>query len=445
MILASTERLGESAPEDLAGPSNHDAERGIVVIGGGLAGVATAHALATAGERVLLLDMGDTFASGASHSNAGIMTSSMADPWNGPGAFRQVAASFFRRQSALKVSPLRALMSARWGLAFLRNSSRSQHAYATLQNYILADYSVHETERLAKCLNVAYDQASVGSLKVFHEQSALRHGLELASVLSGQGLEHRALSERELFEFEPSLARSKTPIAGGIHFPGDRVGDARVFSQALGADLARLGSVAHLSTRATSIAVEKGKVLGVRTDRGFIAAKVVIVAAGTFSLALVKPLGVRLPIHPIKGYSITFDGMGPILPTYPIIDDAHHIAVTAFGNRLRVSGMAEISGPSTSLHQGRLDELLHAFRNLFPDIAMQLNVSNAEKWAGLRPVTPDGLPCIGETGVAGLFVNTGHAHLGWTMAAGSAQMISDLVSARQPQIDPQPFDPKRFS
>lgn len=409
-----------------------------IVIGGGLAGVTTAYELARRGYRTLLIEGRKSVALGTSYANGSILTPSMADPWNSPGVHRHLATSFFDPHSAIKLRLCALPSLVGWGARFLRNSSRERYLAATLANFLLARYSVEKMREVRKQVRLNYDCGDIGTLKVFHERSALEASLAVAEKLGHSGLRFEFLDSDRTIALEPALIEIRDQIVGALRFPDDESGDARVFCEELTTEIRRLGGQILTDSIVREIRIEKGAISGVDCGNHTESADLVVVASGISSVALLKKFGINLPIRPAKGYSVTFDTHAVEgTPTIPIVDDAHHAAVVPLGNRLRVAGTAEFAGNDLKISPARIDGLFRILSALLPQISTQLSVTSGQPWAGLRPMSADGSPFIGQASLPGLYINTGHGHLGWTMAMGSAYLLADLIDGQSPEIDPE--------
>lgn len=411
-----------------------------IIIGGGLAGVATLFELARRGVAATLLEARDGVALETSRANGGMMTPSMSEPWSGPGVGRHLFASLFEPDAAMKLRLHAVPGLAVWGLRFLRNSVPSRHRAAAAANYALAAYSSRKTEEWRVEFGLEYDAANCGSMKLLDAPEAMATAIGAAEQLAPLGLRYQILDADRTVEIEPQLADIRERIAGAIHYPDDRMGDAHLFTRAIADKALKLGADIRTGVRVLSVSVDGGRIAGVTTDRGAFNARSIILAAGNASAEIAHALGVHLPIKPVKGYSLTYKMAGRRdLPRLPVIDEAMHAAVAPIGDRLRAVGTAEFAGDDRTLRQDRIDNLRRFLKRLYPSLSRDLDDSAGEAWAGLRPMSADGTPFIGDTRVGGLWVNSGHGHLGWTMAAGSASLIADLILGARPAIDPSPY------
>ncbi|MCH1541798.1 MAG: FAD-dependent oxidoreductase [Alphaproteobacteria bacterium] len=412
-----------------------------IIIGGGLAGVTSFYELTARGLPCLLIDAEADVARGASFANGGGLHPSLPDPWNNPGIGRHLLASLFQRDAAMKLHLAQIPRLAGWGMAFLRHSARKNYDAIARANFDLAEYSTRQTEALQQFLNLDYDSAAPGTLKLMRTQAERDEALRLADMLAAKGLRYEALNRADLLACEPSLAAAQG-LVGALRFPDDGIGDARRFCQGLAAVALKNGGEMRLNTKVENLLIEGGAVVGVRLRDTELRGRVVV-AAGVAASDLARPLGMRLPIRPAKGYSLTLDAghLSKERPRHLLVDPMQHIAITPLGDRLRILGMAEFVGNDKRIQQRRLTQLRGFFETLLPDTAQKLDWARAQGWAGLRPMSADGRPFIGASNVDGLWLNCGHGHLGWTMAVGSARLLADQMTGRTPEIDAAPFSP----
>lgn len=415
-----------------------------LIIGGGLIGLATAQVLAGRGERVRVLEAREGVGLETSFANGGMLTPSMSEPWNGPGVYRDLAASLIRPSPSMQLR-FRAIPSLiSWGIAFLRNSTPDRFFAAIEDNYRLAIYSRDKTLFLAQDEQFAYDQLDAGTLCVFRDKDEMAKRRAINDHIASCGMTFRECGRDEIVSIEPLLDDVADKLVGGFWYPDDASGDAHLFCRELARTIVAQGGEIDSSMQVSSILERNGRVCGVDTNRGRIDADRVVVAAGAHSPALLGPLGHSLPVKPAKGYSLTFncEGLGA-LPGAPIVDESSHAVVSRFGERIRIVGTAEFDGFDKSIRRFRLDHLFSVLEGLLPRLASKLSRDDGQAWAGLRPMSSDGRPFIGPTGIAGLYVNAGHGALGWTMAMGSAHLLTDQILQTPTEIDKQPFLPIR--
>lgn len=410
-----------------------------IIVGCGLAGITTALELLRRGHRVTLFDAAKSEGLGASYANGGMLTPSMSDPWNAPGVYRHMLASLVDPHAALKLNlaALPSLLS--WGPRFLLNSGRGRFVAATNANFDLACYSLPVLASLMREFDLSFDESSRGTMKLFRTQQALDASMAASAALRARGLIAEPLDPAGAVSVEPCLAPIRASFAGAIYYPRDGSGDAHKFCASAAAVVRQLGGVFRFGAPVSEIVIEGGAAAGVRCGQNIVRAANVVIATGVDSPKLAATAGIRLHVKPVKGYSITYD-LDPSLrgPRIPVVDDALHAAVTPLGRRLRVAGTAELAGQDLRLDQRRLDNIARMARTLFPDIFGSEMLAGGRPWTGLRPVAADGRPYVGRA-KEGLWINAGHGHLGWTLAAGSARLLADLAEGRRPEIDPAPF------
>ena len=417
-------------------------DKPVIIIGGGLAGVTSFYELAARGHAVQLIDAAPTPAQGASFANGGVLHPSLPDPWNNPGIGRTLFASLFDPLAPMKlhIGQLPTLIG--WGLSFLRNSAPARHKAITRANFDLAHYSTRQTDALRQRLNLAYEQAEPGTLKLLRSEAEKADALAMADMLAAQGLRYEVLDRAALLAREPVLAQAEDGLAGAIYAPDDRVGNARLFCESLLQAALAAGGTARFDTAVEKLLIDDGRMTGVELTDGETMQGDVVLCAGAQSATLAAQAGIALPIRPAKGYSLTLDAAQLTTRlTHPLVDPQLHIAVTPLADKIRILGMAEFAGFDTQVDPRRLALLRGFFERLLPDMAQELDWANGQGWAGLRPMSADGRPFIGASARDGLWLNCGHGHLGWTMAVGSAHLLADLYDGRNPEIDRSAFAP----
>jgi D-amino-acid dehydrogenase len=321
----------------------------------------------------------------------------------------------------------------RWCLAMLRNCTARRYAVNKARMLRLAEYSRDGLRELRASTGIRYDERMQGTLQLFRSQKQYESSAGDIAVLVQSGVPHALLDRAGCIAQEPALARVAGKFVGGLLLPGDETGDCHLFTQRLAAVAAARGVAFRHGTPIHRIVVEGAAVAGVDTSAGRLTSDAYVVALGSYSPLLLAPLGIRIPVYPVKGYSITV----PIAdraaaPESTVMDESHKVAVTRLGDRIRAGGTAELAGYTLELHDARRRTLEHVVADLFPGGG---DLARATFWCGLRPMTPDGTPLVGPTPIARLHLATGHGTLGWTMAVGTARVVSDLISGRQPEID----------
>jgi D-amino-acid dehydrogenase len=415
-----------------------------LIIGSGLIGSTTAYFLARRGWEVTVLERQDGPGQETSFANGSLMTPSMPEPWNAPGSWRVMLASIGRSDSPLKLRLKAVPHLGRWGVGFLRNSAPAIYERNTVKNLKLAVHSLEVLRGLRREIGIEYGGAQNGSLRVIRDPAALERALAWAQKLrAAGGIAFRCLTAAEIVAMEPALAPLGGKLAGGIHYPEDEIGNAYKFCVGIAEQARRAGVEFRFRTPVTGIEVRQGNVSAVLAGASRFTADRYVIAAGSYSPLLLRELGLALPIRPAKGYSITFESP-PLDPplTLPICDDDFHAVVVPLERVIRVAGTAEFAGYDLSLPQARIRNLLTLVRQVLPAAGFEL--AQAKPWCGLRPMSVDGVPIIGATPLGNLWLNTGHGHLGWTMAAGSGRLLSDLLTGGSPGVDPQGYALARF-
>jgi D-amino-acid dehydrogenase len=406
-----------------------------IVIGAGLAGLVSAYYLKRAGYDVRIVERGADVALEASFANGGLLTPSMSDPWNAPGVHWELLRAIGRSDGPLSLYPQALGEYLGWGLRFLANSTSDRYRQTMQANFTLAALSVVEMRALRQQCGFDYNLGTRGTMKVFREAKSFETSTARSQELRAHGLEFEVLDAAGVIAVEPLLADIREAIVGGLHYPTDETGDARMFCTELARVLAERGVHLQFGQRVRRLRIENGRVRAVETDAGVLDADCVVVAAGAWSSQLVRGLHIR----PVKGYSLSVDAPADVPLSIAVVDDGLHAAATPLGRTLRLAGTAEFSGWRPHLDPKRVRMLWDLLGAMSPRLAAAVDRSSAKPWCGFRPMAADGRPYIGGTGVRGLFVNAGHGHLGWTQAAGSGLLLSQIVCGETPTIDPRPY------
>jgi len=414
----------------------------VVIIGSGLIGVTTAYFLQRRGHQVTVIDRRPAAGEETSYANGCLLTPSMSQPWNTPGCWRVLLASLVRSDAPLQLR-LSALPSlASWGLRFLGNSRPAAYRRSTLNNLALALYSRAVMNELRRDLQLDFEHAARGALRIFRSSAALQQAADIAADELMNRVRVRQLSVEETIQLEPALAAIAPQLSGAIHYESDETGDAHRFCQTLAAHAAQLGVQFRFDTHVTSLAMQSGRVAAVLCGSERFTADRYVVAAGSYSTPLLRNIGVQLPVRPAKGYSVTFERSANAPLSVPVLDDAFHAAIVPLHGRIRVAGTAEFAGFDLTLRQSRIHNLIQLLTQVLPQGGF--DAAAASPWCGLRAMSADGTPIIGTTPVDNLLISTGHGHLGWTMAAGSAELLADLMENKSTAIDSTPFSLARF-
>jgi D-amino-acid dehydrogenase len=404
----------------------------VIVLGSGVIGVTTAYYLARAGARVTVVDRQPGPALETSFANAGQVSPGYSTPWAAPGVPLKALKWMFQKHAPLAVRADGSLWQLQWMARMLRNCTAQRYAENKERMMRVAQYSRACLQQLRADTGIAYEQRTGGTLQLFRTQAQVDAVQRDIAVLEECGVPYRLLDRDALATVEPALARARDRLSGGLQLPTDETGDCNLFTRAL-ADLARqLGVEFRFDARIDGLDVDGDRVSGVRVDGRALPADRYVVATGSHSRALLAPLGIAVPVYPVKGYSLTVPLVDEALaPRSTVLDETYKIAVTRFDRRIRVGGMAELAGFDASLDPRRRATLEMVVQDLFPGG----DVGRASFWTGFRPMTPDSTPIIGATRLRNLYLNTGHGTLGWTMACGSGRVVADLVTGARPEID----------
>ena len=405
----------------------------VLVLGSGVIGVASAYQLALAGHEVTVVDRQPAAALETSYGNAGEVSPGYSAPWAGPGVPIKAIKWLLMQHRPLVIRPNIDLNLVRWGIAMLRNCTAARYEVNKGRMVRLAEYSRDCLKELRAQTGIHYDERMQGTLQLFRTQAQLDGTAADIAILKRYGVAFELLDRAGFIRHEPALAHVQDKFVGGLLLPGDETGDCFKFTQNLAALAAKKGVQFRYGTRIQRLQLAGKQIEGVVTDAGTLKADAYLVALGSYSPLLLKNVGIRIPVYPVKGYSITVpitDASGA--PESTVMDESHKVAVTRLGDRIRVGGTAELAGYTLKLHEARRQTLEHVVTDLFPRGG---DVSRAEFWCGLRPMTPDGTPVVGATRLPNLYLATGHGTLGWTMAAGTGRVIADVISGKKPGID----------
>lgn len=415
----------------------------VLILGSGVIGVTSAYYLARAGHEVTVVDRQPEPALETSFANAGEVSPGYSSPWAGPGVPVKAVKWLLMKHGPLVVRPKLDPVMWVWLLKMLRNCTSARYAVNKSRMIPIAEYSRDCLRDLRRDIGIQYDERSQGTLQLFRYQQQLDGTGEDIAVLKQYGVPFEVLSREGCIAVEPALAGVKEKFAGGLRLPQDETGDCHMFTQALAKHAEVLGVRFMFNTGIDRIVTDGTRVSGVATSAGMLQADAYVLALGSWSSRLVAPLGLSLPVYPVKGYSITVpikDASGA--PESTVMDESYKVAITRLGNRIRVGGTAEISGFSTKLYDARRATLDHSLTDLFPRGG---DLSKATFWSGLRPMTPDGPPVIGPTQYANLHLNTGHGTLGWTMSCGSGRVLADMLSGKKPEVDVSALTVDRYA
>ena len=417
----------------------------VLVLGAGVVGTAAAYFLNDAGHDVTVVERQAGAGLETSFANGGIVSAYTARPWAHPEVPGMLI-RWFGREDAPYLFRLRPdLAQWRWALRFLRNCTRRRFERAQRVALRLSTYSLACLEALREKEGLAYDRRAGGVLHLHRSAAALDAAHAFETRLADARFHPRRLGRDEMVATEPALRRTADRFAGALFFPHDETGDAHKFTVALAQVAAARGVVFRFGESVRRLVGDGRAVTGVETDRAVVPADAVVVSLASDSPAFLARFGIRAPIYPLKGYSVTIpieshDG-APIAPTHGVHDGHRRIVMSRLGDRLRCAGTAELDGYDRTIRPHRAKATLDAALAVFPRCG---DARKAENWVGLRPMTPDCLPVLGETRVRGLYVDTGHGSTGWTYACGSGRIVADVVSGRAPEIDLSGLTTGRF-
>jgi D-amino-acid dehydrogenase len=413
----------------------------VSVLGAGVVGVTSAWYLAADGHEVTVIDRQPLPARETSFANGGQISVSHAEPWANPRAPWK-ALQWLGQEDAPLLWRLRTDPAQwAWGLRFLREctAARARANVGAIVSLGLASRSA--LQALRRELALEYDHLERGILHFYTDSREFEHAIPQAALMREFGCERVPQTAAQCLAIEPALAGSRQPIVGGTYTKGDESGDARQFTEALARHAAARGVRFRHGETVTALQGEGGRLTGVRLASGeLVSADITVLALGSYSPLLLKPLGISLPVYPAKGYSVTLAVPdGAAAPVVSLTDDGHKIVISRLGQTLRVAGTAEFNGYDTSVNPVRCAALRRRIGEIFPELAA---ADELDRWAGLRPATPGNVPLIGDmaaAGLAGLWLNTGHGTLGWTLACGSGRVLADCIAGRDPGLDLRPY------
>jgi len=405
----------------------------IIVLGSGVIGTASAYYLAQQGHEVTVIDRQPAAGLETSYANAGEVSPGYSAPWAAPGIPVKAMKWLMMRHSPLVIHPSTDPDMWRWVFQMLLNCTASRYETNKGRMVRLAEYSRDCLIALRANTGISYDERTQGTLQLFRTQKQLDAAANDIAVLERYKVPYEVLDPAGCIGVEPALAHVRGKFVGALRLPGDETGDCLKFTQQLATMAEQAGVTFRYGVSIQRIMADERKINGVKTSEGDLTADAYVLALGSYSPLLLRDIGIRIPVYPIKGYSITV----PIhdaahAPESTVMDETYKVAITRLGDRIRVGGTAEIAGYDLTLRNARRETLEHSVTDLFP---LGGDVAKAEFWAGLRPMTPDGTPVMGPTPYRNLFLNTGHGTLGWTMACGAGRMLADLVSGKRPEID----------
>lgn len=405
----------------------------VAVIGAGIIGVTTAYELAADGHEVTVFERGVAVAGGTSFANAGVVAPGYVTPWAAPGMTWKVLSQMTGRHAAVRIGAGVPFTQTAWLWRWWRACRPAVHQANRTRLHRLARYSRDRLDSLAHRLNLDYERAAgyLVLLRSDRELALARAGLKL---LADQGVPFELVDGARARQIEPGLHEA-TALRAAIHLPQDGVGNCRQFAHLLMGEARKRGAHFRFETRVQSI--RPGQPVQLTVDGQDQAFDAAVVCAGPDSAALLAPTGLKLPLLPVWGYSLTaplreFDGHGHIGPNAGLMDERYKVAISRLGRRVRVAGSAELGGRADRFNDGAMATLYKVLHDWFPGAAQ---LAQAQRWKGARPMLPDGPPVIGASGRPGVWLNLGHGSSGWALSAGSARALADLIGGHAPAID----------
>jgi D-amino-acid dehydrogenase len=414
----------------------------VLVLGGGVIGTTSAYFLAKQGHDVTVVERQENVALETSHANAGQVSYSYSSPWAAPGVPLKAIKWILSKHSPLVINPMMSAETLKFTYRMLKNCNHNSYNINKGRMLRISNYAKDCLLEIEQDTNIEYEQRKKGFLQVLRTDKQVSDTKKDIAILEQFGTEYKVLNVEGCIAAEPALKHVQHKIAGGLQFEGDASGDCFKFTNELQKKCVELGVSFEFNVAVEALNVIAGSITSVKTDKGDIVADKYVVALGSYSAKLLRPIGIDIPVYPVKGYSITM----PVLndedaPQSTVMDETYKVAITRLGNNVRAAGTAELTGYNLSLRKKSRATVRHSVESLFP---FATDMSDDQFWTGLRPMTPDGTPVIGKTPISNLFLNTGHGTLGWTMSAGSGKLIADIVSGNETAISLDGLEMSRY-
>ena len=415
----------------------------VLILGSGVIGVTNAYYLAKEGHQVTVVDRQSSAGMETSFANAGQISPGYSAPWAAPGVPKKAVKWMLSRYAPLIVNFKPEWDKLKFVTRMFANCTEKAYGINKDRMLRLAEYSRLCLLELDKELEFDYNHERKGTLQIFRTEAQLKASAKDIAVLEAINVPYELLDADGCVAVEPGLADVKKDIVGGLRLVNDMTGDCFKLTTQLMNKCREMGVDFKFDTSINKLNIDKGKISSVSTSAGKLTADKYIMALGCYSTKLLKEVGIDSPVYPVKGYSLTIPVINEnAAPISTIMDETYKVAVTRLGNRIRIAGVAELTGYDLSIGKKQRATMRHVISNLFPN-GTDLTEDNA--WCGLRPMTPDGTPIIGKTGISNLYLNTGHGTLGWTMSFGSARVSTDIVCGRAPEILSDNFAISRYS
>jgi D-amino-acid dehydrogenase len=405
-------------------------QKQVAVIGGGVIGVCTAYFLAEAGHEVVVVERHPNVAQEASYANGGVVAPGYITPWAAPGMPKKILSQLLRSEAPVVLRPTLDRTLWRWVRKWLAECDIERYRINKTRMQRVAFYSRDILQQLREHYELDYEQTQ-GVLQLFRTERDIRLAQPACELLAEYGIPHEMLDADAARKIEPALGH-RAGLAGALHLPNDESGNCPLFVKRMRQIAQSIGVQFHFTSTVHAIEHIDSRV-ALRIDDSSFSADAVVVAAGVDSAQLLKPLGIHVPLYPVKGYSATasirdFDEA----PHASVIDESYNVSISRMGNRIRVAGTAELGSRTNELSERALRTLIKVGGDWFPNAA---NYNTANFWCGARPTLPDGAPLLGATPLRNVYINIGHGSTGWAMAAGSGKILADIISGRAPDID----------
>jgi D-amino-acid dehydrogenase len=414
----------------------------VCVLGAGVIGLTSAYYLAKKGFQVTVIDRQSGVALETSFANAGQISPGYSAPWAAPGIPFKAIKWLMQKHTPLRVSAEPEMKKLLWMAKMLGQCNANAYNINKSRMMALAEYSRDQFITLRKEIGISYQDGQSGTLQLFRKDEQVEAAEKDIKVLKALGVPHQVLSPEQIAQVEPGLASVIDKFKGGLRLTGDETGDCYLFCQSLKETCEDLGVTFQFNSDIKSLDVHAHKIKGVETQFGVQRFDRVLMCLGSYSKELLKTCDIDIPVYPVKGYSLTIPiSDAKYAPLSTVMDETYKVAVTRLGDRIRAAGTAELTGYNLSLPKSRAETISHVVSDLF---AKGCDLSLAHYWTGLRPMTPDGTPVVGASGIDGLYLNTGHGTLGWTMSCGSAAVIADIISGNKTEIDSQALSAQRY-
>ncbi|WP_441004545.1 D-amino acid dehydrogenase [Pseudocolwellia agarivorans] len=416
----------------------------VLVLGSGVIGVTSAWYLAKSGHDVTVVDRQPSVANETSFANAGQISPGYSAPWAAPGIPAKAIKWLMQELAPLKISTRDLDMETLlWMTKMVANCNSKDYHINKSRMMRVAEYSRNCLRDLRNEINIEYEHRTQGTLQLFRTKSQVKSSKKDIQVLNECGVDHQILTPDQCLAYEPALKHTINKVVGGIRLPNDETGNCHMFVTELAKECEKLGVKFVMNTDIKKLNKQGDEITSVTTDKGEFTADAYLMALGSYSTHMLADIGIKVPVYPVKGYSLTI----PIedysaAPESTIMDETYKVAITRLGDQIRVGGTAEITSYNLALTEKRRKNIEFSVADLFPHAA---DLAKADFWTGLRPMTPDGTPILGKTNIENLFLNTGHGTLGWTMSLGSAKFISDIISCKPPDIDDSGLSIARYA